>query len=421
MLRCAALLLVFSVLRVARGADYTLPDRIKVLPVAFVPSGEHSPTDDEQKLFLRHLIWAQDRYRELLAGDSFELAETKVQIVKGQKPLDFYRKPPERGAPDIVVELLSHFEMTRFSCPYVFCILLMNSKDSFPEGGGRSINGGINTGGGMMYIASWELKHNTHFQTTLQHELGHAFGLPHVDVYGYDMKANASIMSYNPAHHCQGFTPSSTPGALIPEDRRGLALNDRIFAKTTFNPIRDVPIGYQLSRRIVPLGPMTLPGLPDFYPQITTTAGEDGYSRVANIVREEIKPSAGPGITYDPGTMWHSKPLPDGKATLEVTFPTPVRLTAIAIHSQHSGIYHEATAVRVETADSNPREMVVEKETKLIDVVVPFEPTKAAKWSLTLTAGDSRILVVRGLRFFDGDLEICPHMVPYPQAKSVVR
>lgn len=417
--RCAALLLVLTLIRVASGADYTLPDRVKVLPVAFVPSGESSPTDDEKKLFLRHLIWAQARYRELLSGDSFELAETKVQVVAGQKPLDFYRKPPDRGAPDIVAELLSHFQVSRFSCPYVFCILLMNSKDSFPEGGGRSINGGINTGGGMMYIASWELTHNGHFQTTLQHELGHAFGLPHVDVYGYDMKTNASIMSYNSAHHCQGFTPSSMPGTLIPEDRRGLSLNDRVFTDTTFNPVRDVPVGYQLSNRIIPLGPMTLPGMPDFYPAVTTTAGEDFLSKVTNIVREEIKPSSGPGITYDPGTMWHSKPLPDGKATLEIVFPIPVQLTAIAVHSQHSGIHHEVTAMRIETADSNSRRLIAVNEIKLVDDVVQFVPTKASRWLLTLTAGKSRIIIIRGLQFFDGDAEVCPHQVPSPQASTI--
>lgn len=420
MLRRAALLVFVITAHFASGADYSLPDRVKVLPVAFVPQGEKDPTPDEQKLFLKHLKWSQERYREMLDGDTFELAESKVQVVSGAKPLDFYRKPPERGAPDIVSELLTHLKLTRFNCPYVFCILLMNSKDSFPEGGGRSINGGINTGGGMMYIASWELTHNTHFQTTLQHELGHAFGLPHVDVYGYDMKANVSIMSYNPAHHCQGFEPSKTPGALIPEDRRGLALNGRVFAKTTFNPIRDVPFGYSLSKRIVPLGPMTLPGQPAFYPQITTTGGEDVFSKVINIVREEIKPSSGPGITYDPGTMWHSKPLASGKATLEITFPFPVTLTGVAIHSQHSGIHHEATAMRLETNDQAPT-LVVEKPVKSIDETVTFAPTEATKWSLTLTAGASRILIIRGLQFFNGDEEVCPHMVPNrPVAKSPV-
>lgn len=421
MLRCAALLGVLIVsVSTLEGSGYDLPKRVKVLPVAFVPTGEKVPTDDEQKLFLRHIKWSQDRYREMLGGDTFEIDKPIVTVVQGQKPLDFYRTPPERGAPDIVSELLTHLRETRFSCPYVFCILLMNSKDSFPEGGGRSINGGINTGGGMMYIASWELTHNSHFQTTLQHELGHAFGLAHVDVYGYDMKTSASIMSYNQAHHCQGMEPSQTPGTLIPEDRRALALNDRVFANTTFDPQRDVPKGYTLSKRIVPLGPMTLPGQHDFYPQIKTTAGEDVFSKVTNIVKEEIKPSSGPGITYDPSTMWHSKPLPDGKATLDITFPFPVTLTGIAVHSQHSGIHHEVTAARIETTDGNNRKTIIEQPIKAIDETVTFPAATSATWSLMLTAGKSGILIIRGLQFFNDDQEICPHMVPDPQLVAIV-
>ena len=119
-----------------------------------------------------------------LDGDTFDLSQPAVLVVTGNRPLDFYRAPPERGAPDIVAELLTHLKLTRFNCPHVFCILLMNSRDRFPEGGGRTINGGVNTGGGMMYIGSKELTLNQHFQTTLQHELGHALGLGHSDKTG---------------------------------------------------------------------------------------------------------------------------------------------------------------------------------------------------------------------------------------------
>lgn len=399
--------------RLGIAAEYSLPEKVRVLPVAFVPADEKPPTEIESRLFLRHLDWAQGRYREMLGHDTFELAKSSVQVVKGKRPLDFYRAPPERGAPDIVSELLTQFELTRFDCPFVFCILMMNSKDSFPEGGGRTINGGINTGGGMMYIASGELTRNSHFQTTLQHELGHAFGLPHVDVYGYDMKSNASIMSYNPAHHCREFTPSSTPGSLIPEDRRVLAFNDRVFARTTFNPVRDIPVGYRMSDRLAPLGPMTLPGQPDFYPEITTSAGEDLSSKITSIVREQIKANTGPGITFDPGTMWHSRPLPDGMAVLEITFPLPVRLTGVGIHSQHSGKYHEASAVRIASHDHGSKPQLVDQLLSDVNEIVTFPATTARRWTITLTSGPSKIIVLRGLRFFDGSEEIFPHMIPY--------
>lgn len=406
--------ILFFATRGVSGADYSLPEHVAVLPVAFVPRDEQEPTAEQKQQFLKHIFWTQQRYQELLRGDTFQISGKDVQVVRAEEGLDFYRKAPENGAPNVVAELLKHYRLTRFNCPYVFCILVMNSKDNFPVGGGRPINGGLNSGGGMMYIASSELKNNEHFQCTLQHELGHSFGLPHVDVYGYDMKSNASIMSYNPAHHNKGFEPSATPGVLIPEDLRALALNDRVFARTTFDPARDAPSIYPLARKIVPLGPMQLPGHPEFYPQITTNSGAEMGSKVFNIVREEIKPSAGPGVTYDGLTMWHSsRNLPGGTATLAVVFPMPVRLTAVGIHSQHSGADHRATAVRVETTDGGIRSPVADEPVKSADDVIRFAPAEATTWSFTVTADQSKTLVIRGLRFLDGDQEIFPHLVPY--------
>jgi hypothetical protein len=396
----------------ARADGYNLPEQVKVLPVAFVPEGEAVPSQSEQTLFLRHLNWSRERYAELLEGDTFELAQETAAIVRGTRRLDFYRSRPENGAPEIVVELLEHFQVSRFENPYVFCILVANPRDDYPLGGGRTINGGLNAGGGMLFIASSQLRRNKRFQTTLQHELGHSFGLPHPDVYGYDLKTNPSIMSYSPANFTNGLKPSPTPGVLIPEDRRALAMNDRVFAKTTYDPARDVPAGYKLSPRIVPLGPMTLPGAPDFYPTVTTDAGAAVRSRIANVVMAEIKPSAGPGITYDPRTMWHSEKLPDRPAVLTFTFPFPVELSGIAIHSQHSGLDHAVTAMKLETMKGDAMATVVEQAVSEIDATVPFPAATAQMWRLTLEPGKSRTLVIRGIRFLNGGEEIMPRMVP---------
>lgn len=403
-----------------RSADYHLPAHVSVLPVAFVPKDQQPPTNDETAKFFKHVTWAQNRYRELLFGDTFDIAQPDVKIVPGQRPLDFYRAPPERGAPDIVSELLTNLKVTRFQCPYVFCILLMNSKDSFPEGGGRPINGGLNTGGGMMYISSQQLAQNDHFQCTLQHELGHAFGLVHVDAYSYDMGTNASLMSYNPAHHNKGFTPSATPGVLIPEDRRSLALNRRVFANFTFDPKRDVPAIYPLSKRIRTLGPMVLPGQPDFYPQVTTNGGEDQGSKVANALSGEIFPSIGPGLNYVPDAMWHSvHRIPQGSADLEITFPMAVQLSGISIHSQHSAMDHHAASMKLQTMDSAVGREVVSQSLTKFDELVRFPLTTSRKWRLNLTPGKSQTLVIRGLRFFDGDQEVFPHQVPYRNSSGI--
>jgi hypothetical protein len=403
--------LCFPIAAVADG--YNLPAQVKVLPVAFVPDGAAVPPPADQNLFLRHLNWSQERYAELLGGDTFELAQPTIAVVRGARPLDFYRNRPENGAPEIVVELLGHFKVTRFDNPYVFCILIANPRDDYPVGGGRTINGGYNSGGGMMFIASSQLRRNKHFQTTLQHELGHAFGLPHPDVYGYDIKTNPSIMSYSAANFTDNFKPSPTPGVLIPEDWRGLALNDRVFAKTTFDAGRDVTADYKLSPRIVPLGPMTLPGLPDFYPAVTTDAGEAVRSKVANVVMGEIKPSAGPGITYDPKNMWHSEKLPDRPAMLTFAFPFAVELTGIGIHSQHSALDHAVTAMKLETIDGDANRVVAEQKVAEIDATVTFPATTGTVWKLTLEPGKSRTIVIRGIRFLNGEREVVPHMVTY--------
>jgi len=42
-------------------------------------------------------------------------------------------------------------------------------------------NGGCNTAGGMEVMSSNTLDRAPNFQSTLQHEIGHALGLPHVD------------------------------------------------------------------------------------------------------------------------------------------------------------------------------------------------------------------------------------------------
>ena len=80
-------------------------------------------------------------------------------------------------------------------------------------------------------------------------------------VYGYDMGTNPSVMSYNPKHHTDGFKPSRTPGILIAEDIRALALNRRVFSRLRFDAKKDVPAGYTM-QKIVTLGPMTIPGQP---------------------------------------------------------------------------------------------------------------------------------------------------------------
>ena len=85
---------------------------------------------------MRHLLWAQERYRILLGGrDTFEIAAERPEVFSAANPSDFYKKQPENAAPNYVDELLRSKRLTRENCPYVFLVMFMSPKTDFPIGG----------------------------------------------------------------------------------------------------------------------------------------------------------------------------------------------------------------------------------------------------------------------------------------------
>ncbi len=415
LLNFCPILAVFLIAGTLRAQDAIPPRTVKVLPIFFVPQAETAPTDDQSKKLMRHLAWSQTRYRELLRNQAaFAVAEEKPRVYQSERGLAFYRAQSEGGAPQMVSELLADLNTNRYICPYVLLVLVMNPTDDFPVGGGRPLNGGVNTGGGVIQLSSFALDRSPNFQSTMQHELGHAFGLPHVDVYGYDMKSNDSIMSYNPKHHTKEFSPSDTPGKLIPEDLRVLTFNQRVFPKVRFESMKDVPPRYSIAGRIVPLGPMKIPGQPDGV-EVTTDSGEDFGSKVSNIVQGQILPSKKTGAgTYNRSNMWHSAKSKTGWVSVKVTFPYELELSCLTVHSQHSGEYHAAQTLRVSVPDSEGRfKAVTQADLKSIDATVKFPRTKGREWQFEFQAGESGCVVLRGLQFFSGDEELFPPLVPY--------
>ena len=186
---------------------------VQVKPVFILPRGAPEPTPEQKKALADHLAWCQTRFNEMLSGaDTFTLEKSAPLVSRSKTSLTELRAAPEMGAPRLTGELLTVTKFNRLDCPFIFVAVVMNDDDNFPGGGGRPLNGGFNTGGGIVLLSSFALSKLPNFQSTLQHELGHAFGLPHIDVYGQDMKNSESIMSYNPAHHTRGMQPSATPG-----------------------------------------------------------------------------------------------------------------------------------------------------------------------------------------------------------------
>ena len=383
------------------------PENISVLPVFVVPGGQRAPSNSEKRLLMKHLQWTRERYREMLGGQSSFDIEDKPMVFESKRTIKQFED--EGNAANLVVgELLDSLNVSRFSCKYVFLAVFVNRESKFPRGGGRPINGGYNTGGGIV-VFSTEALHSVNFQSSLQHELGHAFGLPHVNSYGYDMKRNESIMSYNSSHHTKKFSPSKTPGILIPEDIRGLSFNDRVFKNLEFDRNRDFPRGYVL-KGVGHLPAMDLPGHPLI--KVETKDGEEFKSSVSNIVHSRIQHSSEVG--YYAKTMWHSARQQDGIATVSLAFPAPVSLDRIEVYSEHSGKSHRVSGVTVSTVDKDDNLTEVGRSgISEPDGAVRFTESTSQKWSLDFRAGNSKMVVLRGLRFFNGKQELYAPLVPY--------
>jgi len=202
------------------------------------------PTVEHLKLFNSHIQLAANWYQKIL-GSKFEFRPAKVYRAK-QKSSYYLANPESDSAHTILRELLDWKKITRKTCKNIFIVVYTDDskRDTF-LGGGRTIKGPPNTGGGYIELEFSSLISDKPypFQSTLVHELGHAFGLVHVDCYGYNMATNPSIMAYNYDLHTSGLEPSQ--GTLNPEEFWTLALNKQVFPNFNFNEKQHNPKGKQ--------------------------------------------------------------------------------------------------------------------------------------------------------------------------------
>ena len=112
--------------------------------------------------------------------------------------------------------------------------------------------------------------------------------------------------------------------------------------------------------------------------------------------------------TFDEHTMWHSDEAPTGWVSCDLTFPVTVTLTRIAVDPEHSGQYHRAHHARVLAKLGDDFHKVASRHLPIGRFGVDFPATRAKVWRLELQAGPSRVVVLRGLRFFQGEEEILP-------------
>ena len=108
--------------------------------------------------------------------------------------------------------------------------------------------------------------------------------------------------------------------------------------------------------------------------------------------------------------MWHSNITETGWVSAELTFPVPVDLCKVGVHSQHSGKAHMAHEVRVQAKQGGKYMDVTQQPLTSADAYISFDKHKASIWRFHFRPGPSKYVVLRGLRFFSSDTNeiFCP-------------
>ncbi|MCK5600999.1 hypothetical protein KAR91_03960, partial [Candidatus Pacearchaeota archaeon] len=320
------------------------PTLIRIKPIFFVPKNEQPPTQQQQTILSKHLKITQKWYERMLMGrDTFELVKGGYQIIDGNYTLDEYLEKYDNIALQVTSEILTELNLTRFNCPYIFFIVLMQPNKDLPGPSGVPFNGGTDNGPGLAITTSYRLDTYSSIQGTIQHELGHSFGLMHTVVYGYDMKINPSIMSRGNTNIKHNGFRLNSKATLIPEDLRILNYNKKVFPNFYYDPKKDLPEGYDMSNIFRSFGSREILGQKSFKVIVSTEDHELEGTTASNIVHTAIRTDKYQNpksrVGFDPKTMWLAKP-DDGIISATLTFPIPVSLSKLCIHSGCGGRYH---------------------------------------------------------------------------------
>ena len=249
-----------SALGQTHGFSFRNEKRLEVFPVLFVPSdvAEIPPSvvnGISESLYGR-LEVAQRRYGILLETDTFKIADGPLHVFYAKRPHSYYmnlNSPNNKDGPDrahtIMRELFSWNHDDRMQSKYIYLIIYARpclgvgsgrciGQFGVQErgkgeilGGGLPFNGPPNSGGGFteLELSALLTDYPYTFQASVVHELGHTFGLSHVDCHGYNQGTDLSPMAYNLVRRSWGLIESSVPGEFDPEDYFTLSENELAF------------------------------------------------------------------------------------------------------------------------------------------------------------------------------------------------
>lgn len=236
-------------LAASRRGEPQQPSRTTVVPVLFYPADvreEPAQRDSMREAIEVHMTLAQQRYRQWLETDTFDFDAARV--VRGNRAHRDYRHGD--AWTDVLHEILLACGDCDATSTNLYVALFVRPAGFDGELWLGSGGAGCTEGSGLVLLdARCVLEDEPYcFQSTLVHELGHGFGLPHVEAWGEPMDTCESIMSYNQRHCVRGAHAPEPEAILLPEELALLGANQVAFPRFAFDPAVHNPTGAPLRK-----------------------------------------------------------------------------------------------------------------------------------------------------------------------------